>query len=89
MGNPDPEIARQETPNSLRALYGISREQNGIMGSVDAQQAEIQILSIFASSPPCLLSYLLFSWLSLTFLPFSPFPSLLFSFLSFTSLDPF
>lgn len=52
MGNPDPEIARQETPNSLRALYGISREQNGIMGSTDSPQAEMQILSIFASSPP-------------------------------------
>ncbi|CAL1713160.1 unnamed protein product [Somion occarium] len=52
MGHPDPEVARQETPHSLRALYGISREQNGLMGSSDAQAAEIQILSIFASSPP-------------------------------------
>ncbi|KAI0076701.1 hypothetical protein K474DRAFT_1198308 [Panus rudis PR-1116 ss-1] len=52
MGNPDPEIARQETPNSIRALYGISREQNAVMGSTDEQAAEIQILSIFASSPP-------------------------------------
>ncbi|CAL1713159.1 unnamed protein product [Somion occarium] len=42
MGHPDPEVARQETPHSLRALYGISREQNGLMGSSDAQAAEIQ-----------------------------------------------
>ncbi|KAH9480440.1 putative nucleoside diphosphate kinase 5 [Psilocybe cubensis] len=52
MGHPDVEIARRETPNSLRALYGISAQQNGLMGSPDAQTAEIQILSLFASSPP-------------------------------------
>ncbi len=52
MGDSDPEVARQESPNSLRALYGISREQNGVMGSSDFQIAETQIASIFASSPP-------------------------------------
>ncbi|KAL0570033.1 hypothetical protein V5O48_011931 [Marasmius crinis-equi] len=52
MGNPDPEVARQESPNSLRALYGISRQQNALMGSPDAETAEIQIASLFASSPP-------------------------------------
>ncbi|KAI0712108.1 hypothetical protein C8Q76DRAFT_796993 [Earliella scabrosa] len=52
MGDPDPEVARKETPNSIRALYGISAAQNGVMGSPDAQTAEIQIQAIFASSPP-------------------------------------
>ncbi|KAJ7644139.1 hypothetical protein FB45DRAFT_1052949 [Roridomyces roridus] len=52
MGDRDPEIARQEAPNSLRALYGISLEKNGLMGSPDIEAAETQILSLFASSPP-------------------------------------
>jgi len=52
MGDPDPEIARENSPNSLRALYGISRQQNGLMGSTDAQIADMQISSLFASSPP-------------------------------------
>jgi len=52
MGDRDPGIAREESPNSLRALYGISAEQNGLMGSPDVQMAEIQIASLFASSPP-------------------------------------
>jgi len=52
MGDPDPEVAREETTNSLRALYGIDRQQNAVMGSPNAEIAEIQIQSIFASSPP-------------------------------------
>ncbi|KAI0702300.1 hypothetical protein BC835DRAFT_1220002, partial [Cytidiella melzeri] len=52
MGDADPEIAREETSNSLRALYGISKEKNAVMGSPDVETAETQILSIFASSPP-------------------------------------
>jgi hypothetical protein len=51
MGNPDPEVARQESPTSLRALYGVSAEQNGIMGSPDVPTAETQIASLFVSSP--------------------------------------
>ena len=51
MGDRDPVIARKDTPNSLRALYGLSLEQNGLMGSPDIQTAEIQIASLFASSP--------------------------------------
>jgi len=51
MGDRDPTVARDNTPHSLRALYGLSREQNGLMGSPDAQTAEIQIASLFASSP--------------------------------------
>ncbi|TBU28651.1 hypothetical protein BD311DRAFT_320876 [Dichomitus squalens] len=52
MGDPDPEVARKDTPNSIRALYGISAAQNAVMGSPDPQTAEIQIQSMFASSPP-------------------------------------
>ncbi|KAJ6613273.1 hypothetical protein B0H10DRAFT_241807 [Mycena sp. CBHHK59/15] len=52
MGDGNPEVARKEAPNSLRALYGASLQQNALMGSPDAQLAEIQIASLFASSPP-------------------------------------
>lgn len=52
MGDADPDIAREETSSSLRALYGISKEKNAVMGSPDVETAEIQIQSIFASSPP-------------------------------------
>lgn len=52
MGDRDPEIARTTAPNSLRALYGISHAQNGLMGAPDEQTAEIQIASLFSSSPP-------------------------------------
>lgn len=52
MGPIDPEQAREEAPNSLRALYGISAAQNGLMGAPDNETAEIQIASLFASSPP-------------------------------------
>ncbi|KAJ6584996.1 hypothetical protein B0H19DRAFT_924646 [Mycena capillaripes] len=52
MGDRDPNVARQEAPNSLRALYGTVPEQNALMGSSDTQTAEIQIASLFASSPP-------------------------------------
>jgi hypothetical protein len=51
MGDRDPAVALENTPNSLRALYGLSREQNGLMGSPDVQTAEEQIASLFASSP--------------------------------------
>ncbi|RXW25353.1 hypothetical protein EST38_g495 [Candolleomyces aberdarensis] len=52
MGPRDPEQAREEAPNSLRALYGTSLAQNGLMGAPDNETAEIQIASLFASSPP-------------------------------------
>ena len=52
MGDPDPETARETSATSLRALYGISKEQNAVMGSPDGQTAEVQIASLFASSPP-------------------------------------
>ncbi|KAE9393144.1 nucleoside diphosphate kinase [Gymnopus androsaceus JB14] len=52
MGDRDPEVARKDAPHSLRALYGISIQQNAVMGSPDPEMAEIQIASLFASSPP-------------------------------------
>ena len=52
MGNRDFEVAQRDGPNSLRALYGLSSEQNGLMGSSDTEMAEIQIGALFASSPP-------------------------------------
>jgi hypothetical protein len=52
MGDADPQVARQVSSSSLRALYGINAEQNAVMGSVDVESAEIQIASLFVSSPP-------------------------------------
>jgi hypothetical protein len=52
MGDADPQIAREQSPTSLRALFGISRDQNAVMGSSDIETADIQIASLFASSPP-------------------------------------
>ncbi|KAJ3813283.1 hypothetical protein EV368DRAFT_48698 [Lentinula lateritia] len=52
MGDRDPEAAKKATPHSLRALYGVSMQQNAVMGSPDSEMAEIQIASLFASSPP-------------------------------------
>ncbi|KAJ3747195.1 hypothetical protein DFH05DRAFT_1392857 [Lentinula detonsa] len=52
MGDTDPELAKRATPHSLRALYGVSIHQNAVMGSPDSEMAEIQIASLFASSPP-------------------------------------
>lgn len=52
MGNRDFEVARRDAPNSLRALYGHSSKQNGVMGSSDTEMAEVQIGALFASSPP-------------------------------------
>ena len=52
MGDADPQVARQVSPTSLRALYGINMEQNAVIGSLDVDTAEIQIASLFVSSPP-------------------------------------
>lgn len=52
MGDLDPKVARELSPTSLRALFGISREKNAVMGSPDVETAEIQIASLFVSSPP-------------------------------------
>ncbi|KAG5353162.1 hypothetical protein C0989_009806 [Termitomyces sp. Mn162] len=52
MGNADPQVARADAPHSLRALFGNDLAQNAVMGSPDTPTAELQIASIFASSPP-------------------------------------
>jgi len=52
MGNEDPEIARQEEPHSIRALYGVDLVNNAFGGSEDSAAAEAQIAALFASSPP-------------------------------------
>lgn len=52
MGEEDPQRARETSPNSLRALFGINIEQNAIMGSPDIERAEQQIECLFQSSPP-------------------------------------
>ncbi|KAG8909941.1 hypothetical protein FRC01_006634 [Tulasnella sp. 417] len=52
MGPEDPEIARAEAPDCLRALYGQSIADNAVYGSPDNSMAELQINSIFVSSPP-------------------------------------
>ncbi|KAI0300198.1 hypothetical protein BC826DRAFT_991885 [Russula brevipes] len=52
MGDLDPKVARELSPTSLRALFGISREKNAVMGSPDVETAEVQIASLFVSSPP-------------------------------------
>ncbi|KAF7299579.1 Kinesin-like protein [Mycena chlorophos] len=51
MGPADPEAAKAESPNSLRALYGTDKLHNAVMGSADNETAEMQIASLFASSP--------------------------------------
>ncbi|CCA69013.1 hypothetical protein PIIN_02872 [Serendipita indica DSM 11827] len=52
MGSEDPEEARQNEPQSLRAVYGIDFVDNAIGGSIDSAAAEAQIAALFASSPP-------------------------------------
>lgn len=52
MGDTNPLVAKKNAPHSLRALYGTSTYQNAVMGSPDSEMAEIQITSLFASSPP-------------------------------------
>ncbi|KAI0295072.1 hypothetical protein B0F90DRAFT_1940091 [Multifurca ochricompacta] len=52
MGDVDPQVSRELSPSSLRALYGVSKELNAVMGSPDKETAEIQIASLFVSSPP-------------------------------------
>ncbi|EJD41284.1 hypothetical protein AURDEDRAFT_146139 [Auricularia subglabra TFB-10046 SS5] len=52
MGDEDPDIARQDSPNSLRAVYGHDKHDNAFIGSPDTATAETQISVLFASSPP-------------------------------------
>lgn len=52
MGPEDPSVARTTSPNTLRALYGLSLEQNALAGAPDENTAEEQIACLFQSSPP-------------------------------------
>ncbi|KAG8966943.1 hypothetical protein FRC03_011014 [Tulasnella sp. 419] len=52
IGDEDPEVARINAPDSIRALYGTSILENAVYGSPNGPMAEIQISSLFASSPP-------------------------------------
>ncbi|KAG8817042.1 hypothetical protein FRC17_000080 [Serendipita sp. 399] len=52
MGSEDPEEARVNEPQSLRAVYGVDIVNNAFGGSVDSAAAEAQIAALFASSPP-------------------------------------
>jgi hypothetical protein len=52
VGDQDPALARKNSPKSLRAVYGQSLEDNVIYAAPDIEMAQIQINSIFVSSPP-------------------------------------
>lgn len=54
MGEEDPERARVNSANSLRAIYGVDLAQNAVMGSPSTDVAEEQISCLFQSSPPFL-----------------------------------
>jgi len=51
VGDRDPAVARKTSPNSLRALYGESLQDNAVYAAPDIEMAQIQINSIFVSSP--------------------------------------
>ncbi|KAL5482752.1 hypothetical protein ACEPAI_9346 [Sanghuangporus weigelae] len=52
MGEEHPSLAREASPNSIRALFGKDEAQNAIMGSPSNEIAEVQIQCLFQSSPP-------------------------------------
>ncbi|KDQ20850.1 hypothetical protein BOTBODRAFT_26870 [Botryobasidium botryosum FD-172 SS1] len=52
IGDHDPAHARKSAPSSIRAIYGQSMHDNAVYGSPTDRDAEIQIATIFASSPP-------------------------------------
>jgi hypothetical protein len=47
MGPPDPEAAKDQNPNALRALFGQSILENAVHGSSTAEHASQEIKSIF------------------------------------------
>ncbi|PVF95618.1 hypothetical protein CPB86DRAFT_787859 [Serendipita vermifera] len=51
MGSEDPAEARENEPQSLRAIYGQDIVNNAFGGSIDSAAAEAQISALFASSP--------------------------------------
>lgn len=52
IGDADPDTARINAPESIRARFGQSIEENVMYGAPDCDAAEMQIATIFASSPP-------------------------------------
>lgn len=52
MGSENPDEARENEPQSLRAIYGQDLINNAFGGSIDSAAAEAQIGALFASSPP-------------------------------------
>ncbi|THH10475.1 hypothetical protein EW145_g1301 [Phellinidium pouzarii] len=54
VGEEDPDRARQTSPNSLRAIYGIDLSHNAVICSPNVDIAEEQISCLFQSSPPFL-----------------------------------
>lgn len=47
MGPPDPNAAKDQNPNTLRALFGQSILDNAVHGSSTAEHAESEIKNIF------------------------------------------
>lgn len=47
MGPPDPNAAKEENPNVLRALFGQSLLDNAVHGSSNPEHAEKEIKTIF------------------------------------------
>ncbi|KLO16795.1 hypothetical protein SCHPADRAFT_822684 [Schizopora paradoxa] len=52
MGPADPIVAREQAPNSLRAIYGTSIQMNAVGAARDEATAEEMITALFESSPP-------------------------------------
>jgi hypothetical protein len=52
IGDADPDTARVNAPESIRARFGRTVEENVMYGAPDSDAAEMQIATIFVSSPP-------------------------------------